>query len=112
MAVASVAVPWALYLAIPIGTLPEALAPRRSGTALWPVLVGGVLAVGLARWGKRLPCVPEGDVAVALDCATDVAAGWSVAVERADAALRRWPAAGMSLLVLAILFGAAMLASR
>ena len=111
MAVASVAIPWALYLTIPIGTLTEALAPKALWYALWPVLVGGVLAVGLARW-DRLPCVPEGDVAVALDCATRVAANWSVAVERVDAALRRWPAAGMSLLLLAILFGVAMLASR
>jgi hypothetical protein len=111
IAVASVAVPWALYLTIPIGTLTEALAPKTLWYALWPVLVGGVLAVGLARWEDRLPRVPEGDVVVALDCATHVAAGWSVGVERADTALRRWPAAGLSLLLLAILFGVAMLAA-
>lgn len=112
MAAASIAVPWALYLTLPMGTLTEAFAPKALWYALWPVLVGGVLAVGLARWGDRLPRVPEGDVAVALDCATHVAAGWSVAVERADTALRRWSAAGLSLLLLAILFGVVMLASR
>jgi multicomponent Na+:H+ antiporter subunit A len=112
MAAASIAVPWVLYLTIPMGSLTEALAPKALWYALWPVLAGAVLAVGLARWGVRLPRVPEGDVAVALDCATHAAAGWSVAVERADTALRRWPAAGLSLLLLAILFGVAMLASR
>jgi len=33
-------------------------------------------------------------------------------IERADGTLRQWPAAGLSLLVLAILFGAAMLPAR
>jgi hypothetical protein len=33
-------------------------------------------------------------------------------IERADGLLRQWPAAGLSLLVLAILFGAAMRAAR
>lgn len=32
--------------------------------------------------------------------------------ERVDGILRQWPAAGLALLVLAILFGAAMLAAR
>jgi hypothetical protein len=33
-------------------------------------------------------------------------------IERVDDMLRQWAAAGLSLLVLAILFGAAMLAAR
>ena len=37
--------------------------------------------------------------------------GWGAAVERTDAFLRRFPVAGLSLLVLAIVFGAAMLAA-
>ena len=33
-------------------------------------------------------------------------------VERIDGVLRRWPAAGISLLMLGLLFGAAMLVAR
>jgi hypothetical protein len=33
-------------------------------------------------------------------------------IERVDGLLRQWPIAGLSLLVLSILFGAAMMAAR
>ena len=33
-------------------------------------------------------------------------------IERVDGMLRQWPAAGLSLLLLAILFGAALLTAR
>ena len=112
MAVASIAVPWALYLALPIGSLSDALGPKALWSGLWPVLVGGVLAVGLARIGERLPRVPEGDVVVALDCASRASVGWGAGVERTDAFLRRFPVAGLSLLILAIVFGAAMIAGH
>jgi hypothetical protein len=64
MAFTAVTVPWALYPTAGSGTLLDALALGTLWAALWPALIGGVLAVGLWRWAHRLPRVPEGDVVV------------------------------------------------
>jgi hypothetical protein len=78
--------------------------------ALAPVLLGGLLAVGLWRSGYRLPRVPAGDIVVAGHTAIRGAAAWGEAVDRADGWLRQWPVASLSLLLLAIVLSAAMLA--
>jgi len=111
-AFASVAVPWALYLLFGLGTVSEALDPASVLTAVWPVLVGGVLAVGLWRWGDRLPRVPEGDVVVLTDGASSAARATGDALERLDVLLRQWPVAGVSMLMVALVLGAEMLAGR
>jgi len=111
-AAAAIAIPWVLYLALPIGSWSDALGAKALWSGLWPVLVGAALAVGLAGLGERVPRVPEGDVVVVLDCACRASVGWGAAVERTDAFLRRWAVAGLSLLTLAIVLGAAMLATR
>ena len=108
-AFAAVAVPWALFLAAGIGTLAEALAPAALWAALWPVLLGAVLFVGLRRFGDRLPYVPEGDLVVAIESSGRWGAAWGEWFERADGVLRRWPVAGLSLLALLMILGAAML---
>jgi formate hydrogenlyase subunit 3/multisubunit Na+/H+ antiporter MnhD subunit len=64
LALAAVAIPWAIFLTAGIGTLDDALAPAALWKALWPVLLGAMLSVGLRRWGHRLPRVPEGDLVV------------------------------------------------
>jgi multicomponent Na+:H+ antiporter subunit A len=110
MAFAAVAAPWALYRVTERGTLLEALAPATLWVALWPVLIGGVLAVGLWRWGDHAPRVPEGDVVVVGETAIRAIIPWGEAIERADRWLRRWPVASLSLLTLVIILGAAMLA--
>lgn len=110
MAVASVAVPWALYPAVGIGALSDILVPAELWQELWPVLLGGLLAVGLRRWGDRLPRVPEGDVVVAGAGAARAAAACGALLERADGLLRQWPVASLSLVVVAILLAIAMLA--
>jgi multicomponent Na+:H+ antiporter subunit A len=107
-AAVSLVVPWTLYLAVPSGTLPDPLAPAVLWKALWPVLLGAVLAIALLRWARWLPRVPEGDVVVALDGGVQVAVAWGKTLERMDSALRQWPAAGASLLILTIAFGAAV----
>ena len=107
-AAVSLVVPWTLYLAVPSGTLPDPLAPAVLWKALWPVLLGAVLAIALWRWARWLPRVPEGDVVVALDGGVQVAVAWGKTLERMDSALRQWPAAGVSLLILTIAFGAAV----
>ena len=107
---ASIVIPWALYLTAGGYTLPDALAPKALWSALWPIAVGSLLAFGLMRWGRSLPRLPEGDVVVALDAATRAAGPVSAVFGRLDAVLRRWPAAAMSLLSIALLFGVAIVA--
>jgi multicomponent Na+:H+ antiporter subunit A len=109
MAIASIAVPWALYYAAPLGVLPDPLAPKYLWEALWPIAIGAVLAVLFARAGDRLPRIPEGDIAVAIDAAARATITGSARFEQVDGVLRRWPAAGVSLLVVAIALGAALL---
>jgi multicomponent Na+:H+ antiporter subunit A len=109
-AAVSLVVPWTLYLAVPSGTLPDPLAPAVLWKALWPVLLGAVLAIALWRWVSWLPRVPEGDVVVAIDGGAQVAVAWGKALERMDSALRQWPAAGVSLLILTIALGATLFA--
>jgi formate hydrogenlyase subunit 3/multisubunit Na+/H+ antiporter MnhD subunit len=110
MAFAAVTVPWALYPIAESGSLLAALAPWTLGAALWPVLIGGALAVGLWRWGHRLPRIPEGDVVVVGEAAIRATAPWGEAIERVDGYLRQWPVASLLLLTLVMILGAAMLA--
>jgi formate hydrogenlyase subunit 3/multisubunit Na+/H+ antiporter MnhD subunit len=110
LAFVAVAVPWILYPTAESGSLLAALAPATLWGALWPVLIGGVLAVGLWCWGDRLPRVPEGDILVAGETAVRATVTWGGALERADLYLRQWPVASLSLLTLVIILGAAMLA--
>ena len=67
--------------------------------------------MGLWRWGKRLPYLPEGDVVVVGERAVRASIGWGAALERADCYLRQWPVASLLLLILVIILGAAMLTS-
>ena len=107
MALASVAVPWALFLTAGIGTLADALAPAALWAALWPVLLGVALA---------LACGASGTACRACRRATSwwwpnalrVAAGLRRRLERAEAVLRQWPVAGVSLLALMVILGAAI----
>ena len=110
VAIAAVAVPWALFPAVGRGSASQALALATLWAALWPVLIGGVLALGLWLWEDRLPRVPAGDIVVVGEAATRATVTWGEAVERTDGWLRQWPVASISLLTLVIILGAAMLA--
>jgi len=88
----------------------HALAPGTLWAALWPTLIGAVLHVVLWRWKDRVPRVPEGDIVVVGETAVRATAVWGEAIERADGYLRRWPVANLSLLMLVIILGVAMLA--
>jgi multicomponent Na+:H+ antiporter subunit A len=107
-AVVAVAVPWALFPAAGSGTSLQALAPEGLSSSLWPVLIGGVMAIGLWRWEDRLPRVPPGDIVVAGEPAVRAAIRWEEHIERADAYLRRWPVASLLLVSLVIVLTVAM----
>lgn len=103
---AAIALPWALYSRSTGGSLHDALAPKELWAAFWPVFVGGLLSVGLWRWGPRLPRVPAGDVLVFGKGATEVGRDVGVAMEDIDRRLCQWPVAGVLFLVLtAVLVG-------
>jgi formate hydrogenlyase subunit 3/multisubunit Na+/H+ antiporter MnhD subunit len=109
MAFAAVAVPWTLFFSTGIGSLAEALAPAALWAALWPVLLGGALAILLRRWGDRLPRVPEGDIVVIALHAARAGPSWGAPLARAEIVLQRWPVAGVALLALVIILGAVLL---
>ena len=112
MAVMAVAVPWALFPATGSGSSLQVLSLGPFWSALWPVMIGGVLALGLWRWTDRLPRVPAGDIVVAGEAAVRSVVPWGEAIERADAYLRRWPVASLLLLSLLIVLAAARLGGR
>jgi formate hydrogenlyase subunit 3/multisubunit Na+/H+ antiporter MnhD subunit len=108
MALASVAVPWLIY-AYAGGDVADALTAGALFDALWPVLIGAALALALRRWQDRLPHVPAGDIVGALETAFRRSYVVGAGLERADGLLRQWPAAGLSLLAIAVVLGAATL---
>ncbi len=111
MAVASIVLPWVLYLALPLGTLGEAFAPKTLWAALWPVVVGALLAFGLARGAERLlPRIPEGDVAIGIDGGVRGFVAVTPAAVTADRGLRQWSFATVLLLATAIALGLSMAA--
>lgn len=107
MATGAVVLPWALYP----GDVSDVLDAKGLWAGLWPVLVGGALFAALGRWHSRLPAIPEGDVLLPAQRAVRRAAPLGGLVARCEAPLRAWPAAGLALLALAVLFGAAMFAA-
>jgi multicomponent Na+:H+ antiporter subunit D len=89
---------------VPLDTL--SVAPEELWSAILLVLGGGVLALGL---GYRLPPGPVDHVVAIMSPVRTGAVAVAGAIERADDVLRRWPVAGLFLLVLVIGFLAAML---
>ncbi len=112
IAFSAVALPWALYPRVADGSLYDALAPKELWAALWPILIGGLLAIALRRWGYLLPRVPAGDVLVWGNDPTRAVYRLGTAMEGIDTSLRQWPVAGLLLLVLTVVLAATMLAAR
>jgi multicomponent Na+:H+ antiporter subunit A len=112
IAFAAVALPWALYSRITGGSLHDALAPKEFWAALWPVLTGGLLSVGLMRWQHLLPRVPEGDVLARGEGAAGAIRACGLAMEAIDRRLSRWPIAGVLLLMLTVILVGTMLVGR
>jgi formate hydrogenlyase subunit 3/multisubunit Na+/H+ antiporter MnhD subunit len=108
-ALASVVVPWVLFLTVVGGTASDALSPAALWSSVWPFLLGALLALGLRRWGDSLPRVPEGDVVgLIVRSSTHFARVVGLVLERLDAVLRQWSVAGVLLLTLAVLLAGLM----
>jgi formate hydrogenlyase subunit 3/multisubunit Na+/H+ antiporter MnhD subunit len=104
---------WEAYLQVPLGTRSNLSILETLTSALWPVLVGGVLAILLGRWNNGPPrMLSRGPTGAIIGPVRRRALRLGEALERADGILRQWPAAGLSLLVVAIVLGAAMLIGR
>ena len=76
---------------------------------LLPLLAGGLLAILLGRFG---PGVLHGSILAIVAPARRAALALGAVFEHVDVVLRQWPAAGTSLLALAIALGAAMMMGR
>jgi formate hydrogenlyase subunit 3/multisubunit Na+/H+ antiporter MnhD subunit len=108
LALACIAVPWGMYLALPAGTIDNPVALRSLWKAAWPMLAGALLLWVIHRSARgRLPRIPEGDVALAIDGVLPALRALTANIERLDGALRRWPPAVIALALIALLFGAA-----
>ena len=105
--------PWQAYLAVPLETSSNPFTIDTFWTALWLFVSGGVLAILLGRWGQRLASGPLGR-AITAGAGPVRRPGLAVAkmFEHVDGALRQWPAASVALLLMAMMFGAAMLVRR
>jgi formate hydrogenlyase subunit 3/multisubunit Na+/H+ antiporter MnhD subunit len=91
------------YLLFPfVSDFSGALSLSKLWDGLWPVLVGGFLALGLARVADRLPRIPAGDTITAFEAAFDRSLGLGALFDRLDATFRRWPAAGLALLAIVL----------
>jgi formate hydrogenlyase subunit 3/multisubunit Na+/H+ antiporter MnhD subunit len=100
---------WKPYLSVPDGIMSNPFALKEFSNALWPILTGAVLALLLGRW-DRTPF--EKILVTRVSPVRRTALALGGAVERIDGMLRQWPTAGMSLLALALLLGAAMIVNR
>ncbi len=112
IALAALVLPWALYPSVADAPWSEALTPKALWESLWPVLVGGLLAAALHRWGRLLPSIPAGDVLAAGGSVAGMGRKLAAGMERIDWHLRQWPVAGMLFLILTVTLVATMLAGR
>lgn len=110
VAAASLIIPWSLYPAIagePVQSLFQAEALWK---LLWPMIVGGLAMLIVSRLPKLRGAVPEGDIVVLAKAGGPSLNRLLLGVQRADTTLRRWPVAGLGLLIItALLAGALML---
>jgi multicomponent Na+:H+ antiporter subunit D len=106
-------VPWEWYLSVPPEIPSKFLTFRTAMASLWPILGGGVLAILLGNWGHRFKDRSFAKIVVAIVAPLRrVTLALGRMIVRVDGILREWPAATVSLVILAILFGMALLAAR
>ncbi len=110
LAATSVVMPWVLYPAATGASRISALAPAALWDSAWPVLLGALLAALLYPLRDYIIQIPHryprtiGVRRAATRCGE--------VIEYLESELRRWPAATVSLLLIAALLGVAMLVAR
>lgn len=108
VAAASLIIPWSLYPAIAGEPVQSLLQAEALWTLLWPMALGGLAMLVASRFPKLPGSVPEGDVVVLAAAGVPILGRLVLAVQQADAVLRRWQVGGMSLLIVASLLAAAL----
>jgi multicomponent Na+:H+ antiporter subunit D len=102
-------VPWEPYLSVPVGISLDPLALDTLLKSLWLILVGAVLAILLGRWDDRTAQMLLGkSFVIVVDPIRRHALAFSKMIELIDDAFQEWTAATVSLLIVAILLGVAM----
>ena len=102
----SLAVPWMLYPSIGGVPLGQTLSLYALGSALWPILAGGLLMA--LTWNASLPRIPAGDLLAIGERIVPLARHLGAAIERIDLALRQWPVAGVCAVLLVLLTAIAL----
>ena len=102
LALGALFLPW-LFAANP----GEVLGLGKIWDGLWPVAVGVGLAAALKQAGWPLPRIPAGDSIVAFEGGFARLLRLGPAFEDADDRLRQWPAAGVSMLLIALVLALA-----
>jgi formate hydrogenlyase subunit 3/multisubunit Na+/H+ antiporter MnhD subunit len=103
-ALGAIFIPWLLYPAV--GDLADAFSLAKLWDGLWPVGIGAALALGLARWGEKLPRIPAGDTVVVAEAAFKSSFALAGLFEKVDARLRGFPAGGLSLVTITLMLAA------
>ena len=101
---------WDAFFPIAPVPLSNGLAFQALASTLWTILPGAVLAILLGRWGHA--AILGSAVVGILAPARRAGLASGRLIEQVDSWLRQWLAAGVSLLVVAILLGAALMAPR
>jgi len=107
VAAASIALPWLLY-PLTGQSLAATLSPGALWDGVWPIAIGGLLAIGLGRFEAALPAIPAGDILVPLLRLRPLVARLGDGIVRTEATIREWPVAGALFAALVLLIGAAM----
>jgi formate hydrogenlyase subunit 3/multisubunit Na+/H+ antiporter MnhD subunit len=104
IAIGAVVAPWLLYPAV--GDPLDAVTFAKVWEGLWPLLIGAALALGLRRWGNKLPRIPAGDTVVVAEAGFHASFALSGLFESIDVRLRQWPVASLALVAIALTLAA------
>jgi formate hydrogenlyase subunit 3/multisubunit Na+/H+ antiporter MnhD subunit len=109
VAAASLVIPWSLYPVLSGEALASLLLPEALWKLVWPMLLGGLAMLVLQRLTRLPGAIPEGDIVVLAEAGSPAVLRLAAFVQQADARLRRWPVAGLTLAGLVILLGGALM---
>ena len=109
LAAMAVFLPWLLFGPVAGHPIADLFAPAALWSATWPVMIGMALAAAVVRWGGALPRIPEGDLLVPAERAAQATVPLGSLVAKLEGVLRSWPAAGLALLSIVALLGAALM---